>query len=49
MAQPAFVDKLAADGFEPREMSPEKFDKLFRSELAYWQKFVEENKIKVDQ
>jgi tripartite-type tricarboxylate transporter receptor subunit TctC len=49
MAQPAFVDKLASDGFEPREMSPEKFDQLFRSELAYWQKFVAENQIKVDQ
>jgi tripartite-type tricarboxylate transporter receptor subunit TctC len=49
MAQPAFVDKLAADGFEPREMSPEKFDKLFRSELASWQKFVTENNIKVEQ
>jgi tripartite-type tricarboxylate transporter receptor subunit TctC len=48
MAQPAFIDKLASDGFEPRELSPEKFDKLFRSELLYWQKFVEENKIKVE-
>jgi tripartite-type tricarboxylate transporter receptor subunit TctC len=49
MAQPAFIDKLAADGFEPREMSPEKFDRLFRSELASWQKFVTENDIKVEQ
>jgi tripartite-type tricarboxylate transporter receptor subunit TctC len=49
LAQPAFIEKLASDGFEPRELSPEKFDKLFRSELAYWQKFVEENRIKVDQ
>ncbi|MBK8324682.1 MAG: tripartite tricarboxylate transporter substrate binding protein [Betaproteobacteria bacterium] len=48
MAQPSFVDKLASDGFEPRELSPEKFDKMFRSELVYWQKFVEENRIKVD-
>ncbi len=48
MAQPAFVDKLASDGFEPRELSPEKFDRMFRAELVSWQKFVEENKIKVD-
>jgi tripartite-type tricarboxylate transporter receptor subunit TctC len=49
MAQPAFIEKLASDGFEPRELAPEKFDKLFRSELVYWQKFIEENKIKADQ
>ena len=49
MAQPAFIDKLASDGFEPRELPPDKFDRLFRSELIYWQKFVDENHIKVDQ
>jgi tripartite-type tricarboxylate transporter receptor subunit TctC len=49
LAQPAFVEKLASDGFEPKEMSPERFDKLFRGDLAYWQKFVQENQIKVDQ
>lgn len=49
MAQPAFVEKLASDGFEPREMSPERFDALFRSELASWQRFVAEHKIKIEE
>ena len=48
LAQPAFVDKLASDGFEPKALSPEEFDRLFRSELAYWQKFVQDTGLKID-
>ena len=29
-------------------LSPEKFDKSFREELAFWQKFVKENNIKIE-
>ena len=48
LAHPAIVEKLATDGFEPKGLAPDKFDKLFRSELAYWQKFVQENNLKID-
>jgi tripartite-type tricarboxylate transporter receptor subunit TctC len=48
LGQAAFVDKLATDGFEPKALSPEDFDKLFRSELAHWQKFVQETQLKIE-
>lgn len=48
LADPTIIDKLASDGFEPKGLGPDKFDKLFRSEIAYWQKFVQENNLKLD-
>ena len=48
LANPAIVEKLATDGFEPKGLSPEKFDKQFRSEMAYWEKFVKETNFKID-
>ena len=29
-------------------LSPEKFDKSYREELAFWQIFIKENNIKVE-
>jgi tripartite-type tricarboxylate transporter receptor subunit TctC len=48
LTQPAIIEKLASDGFEPKGLSPDKFDKLFRGEMAFWQKFVQENNVKID-
>jgi tripartite-type tricarboxylate transporter receptor subunit TctC len=48
LGHPAIAEKLAADGFEPKGLRPEKFDQLFHTELAYWKKFVQENNLKID-
>jgi tripartite-type tricarboxylate transporter receptor subunit TctC len=48
LAQPAIGARLVQDGFTVRGMSPEKFDKVFRDEMAYWQRFVKENNLKID-
>jgi len=29
-------------------MPPEKFDKSFKQEITYWQKFAKDNKLKID-
>ncbi|MDB5840815.1 MAG: extracytoplasmic binding receptor-like protein [Herminiimonas sp.] len=48
LAHPAISGRLADDGFEAKGLSPEKFDKSFRDEMAYWQKFIKENNLKID-
>jgi tripartite-type tricarboxylate transporter receptor subunit TctC len=48
LAHPAISGRLAEEGFEAKGLSPEKFDKAFRTEMAYWQKFVKENNLKID-
>ncbi|MEN3296240.1 MAG: hypothetical protein V7642_5493 [Burkholderiales bacterium] len=48
LAQPAISARLAEEGFEAKGLSPEKFDNAFRTEMAYWQKFVKENNLKID-
>jgi tripartite-type tricarboxylate transporter receptor subunit TctC len=48
LAQPAISARLAEEGFEAKGLSPEKFDNVFRTEMAYWQKFVKENNLKID-
>jgi tripartite-type tricarboxylate transporter receptor subunit TctC len=48
LAHPAISGRLADEGFEAKGLSPEKFDKSFRDEMAYWQKFIKENNLKID-
>jgi tripartite-type tricarboxylate transporter receptor subunit TctC len=48
LSQPDIVSTLARDGFEPKALSPEKFGQRFHSEMNYWQKFVQDNPLKVD-
>jgi tripartite-type tricarboxylate transporter receptor subunit TctC len=48
LAHPAISARLAEEGFEAKGLSPEKFDNAFRTEMAYWQKFVKENNLKID-
>jgi tripartite-type tricarboxylate transporter receptor subunit TctC len=48
LASPDISGRLTQDGFDSIGLSPEKFDKSFREELAFWQKFVKENNIKIE-
>ncbi|MET0963655.1 MAG: tripartite tricarboxylate transporter substrate binding protein [Noviherbaspirillum sp.] len=48
LAQPAIAARLEHEGFEAKGLTPEKFDRTFRDEMAYWQKFIKENDLKVD-
>lgn len=48
LAHPAISGRLAQEGFEAAGLTPEKFDKTFRDEIAYWQKFIKESNLKID-
>jgi hypothetical protein len=48
LSQPDIVSTLTRDGFEPKALSPEKFALRFHGEMNYWQKFVQDNPLKVD-
>jgi len=48
LASPDISGRLTQDGFDSIGLSPDKFDKSFREELAFWQKFVKENNIKIE-
>jgi tripartite-type tricarboxylate transporter receptor subunit TctC len=48
LANPAVSHRLAQEGYEIKGLAPEKFDKAFRDEIAYWQKFVKDNDLKVE-
>ncbi len=48
LAHPAISGRLSHEGFESTGMPPEKFDKAFRDEMAYWQKFIKDNNLKID-
>ena len=48
LAHPAIAARLTQEGFVAAGMPPAKFDKVFRGEVAYWQKFVKDNNLKID-
>lgn len=48
LAHPAISGRLSNEGFESTGMPPEKFDKAFRDEMAYWLKFIKDNNLKID-
>lgn len=48
LAQPDVQARLVKDGFKVRSMTPSQFDKIVRDEMAYWQKFVKDNNLKID-
>lgn len=48
LSHPAISARLAQDGFQATGYSPEKFDKIFRDEMAYWQKFIKDNNMKIE-
>jgi tripartite-type tricarboxylate transporter receptor subunit TctC len=48
LAQPDVQARLVKDGFKVRSMTTTQFDKTVRDEMAYWQKFVKDNNIKIE-
>jgi len=48
LAHPSIAARLTQEGFVAAGMPPAKFDKVFRDEVAYWQKFVKDNNLKID-
>lgn len=48
LAQPDVQARLVKDGFKVRSMTTSQFDKIVRDEMAYWQKFVKDNNLKID-
>lgn len=48
LAHPAIAARLTQEGFVAAGMPPDKFGKVFRDEVAYWQKFVKDNNLKID-
>ncbi|SNT09341.1 Tripartite-type tricarboxylate transporter, receptor component TctC [Noviherbaspirillum humi] len=48
LSNSAVNTRLSDEGFDAKGVPPEKFAALFRAEIAYWQKFIKENNIKVD-
>ncbi|AEG92332.1 Bug family tripartite tricarboxylate transporter substrate binding protein [Ramlibacter tataouinensis] len=48
LAHPDIGERLVKDGFKARSMAPAQFDKTVRDEMAYWQKFVKDNNLKID-
>ena len=45
---PELKTRLNDEGLEITALKPEAFSKVFMADLAYWQKFVKENNIKVE-
>jgi tripartite-type tricarboxylate transporter receptor subunit TctC len=48
LAQPELKIRLNDEGLEVMALAPEKFNKVFLSDLAFWQKFIKENNIKLE-
>jgi len=45
---PELKTRLSDEGLEIMALKPETFSKVFAADLAYWQKFIKENNIKVE-
>jgi tripartite-type tricarboxylate transporter receptor subunit TctC len=45
---PDFKARLNDEGLDTIESTPERFTKLFKSDIVFWQKFIKENDIKLD-
>jgi len=45
---PELKTRLSDEGLEIMALKPETFSKVFVADLAYWQKFIKENNIKVE-
>ena len=45
---PDLKARLNDEGLDTIESTPERFDKLFKSDIAFWQKFIKDNDIKID-
>jgi tripartite-type tricarboxylate transporter receptor subunit TctC len=48
LASPELSKKFGDEGFDIIATPPDKFEKLFKQEIIYWQKFAKENNLKID-
>ena len=48
LASPELKIRLNDEGLEVTALDPEKFKKVFLSDLTFWQKFIKENNIKLE-
>ena len=48
LASPELSKKFGEEGFDIVAIPPEKFEKSFKQEIGYWQKFAKDNNLKID-
>jgi tripartite-type tricarboxylate transporter receptor subunit TctC len=48
LASPELSKKFGEEGFDIVAIPPEKFEKAFKQEIIYWQKFAKDNNLKID-
>ncbi len=48
LASPELSKKFGEEGFDIVAIPPDKFEKSFKQEISYWQKFAKDNKLKID-
>jgi tripartite-type tricarboxylate transporter receptor subunit TctC len=48
LANPELSKKFTEEGFDLVASPPDRFDKAFKQEIVYWQKFTKDNNLKID-
>lgn len=48
LASPELSKKFGEEGFDIVAVPPDKFEKAFKQEVIYWQKFAKDNNLKID-
>jgi tripartite-type tricarboxylate transporter receptor subunit TctC len=48
LTNPDLKARLNDEGLDTIDSTPEKFDQLFKRDIAFWQKFIKDNNIKLD-
>jgi hypothetical protein len=48
LANPELSKKFSEEGFDIVATPPDRFEKSFKQEITYWQKFAKDNKLKID-
>jgi len=48
LAVPELSKKFTEEGFDIVAIPPDRFDKSFKQEIVYWQKFAKDNNLKID-
>jgi tripartite-type tricarboxylate transporter receptor subunit TctC len=48
LATPELSKKFSDEGFDIVAVPPDRFEKSFKQEIVYWQKFAKDNNLKID-
>jgi tripartite-type tricarboxylate transporter receptor subunit TctC len=48
LASPELSKKFSEEGFDIVAIPPDRFEKAFKQEIIYWQKFAKDNNLKID-